>query len=55
MAAREALSQTIGRAGTYVRQPQGYRAFIPKRLPRDPPLDVDAGLLDVLSGRRPVS
>ena len=28
-----------GRAGTYVRQPSGYSAFIPRPLPPDPPLD----------------
>lgn len=29
------------RAGSYQHQPGGYEAFIPKRLPPDPPLDVD--------------
>ena len=28
----------IGRSGRYVRQPTGYKAFIPKPLPPDPPL-----------------
>jgi Fic family protein len=28
------------RAGQYVRQPRGYRAFIPTRLPPDPPLQI---------------
>ncbi|HKX66065.1 MAG TPA: Fic family protein [Intrasporangium sp.] len=37
------------RAGAYVRQPAGYRAFIPSPLPPDPPLDLDRGLVTVLS------
>ncbi|HQZ90403.1 MAG TPA: Fic family protein [Thermomicrobiales bacterium] len=39
----------ITRAGKYVRQPQGYRAFIPARLPPDPPVTVDAAMLRLLS------
>lgn len=38
-----------GRAGTYIRQPRGYRAFIPKPLPVDPPLVIDQGLWTKLS------
>ncbi len=38
-----------GRAGTYIRQPEGYRAFIPKPLPVDPPLVIDQGLWTKLS------
>jgi Fic family protein len=38
-----------GRAGTYVRQPSGYRAFIPKPLPPDPPLGYDTALTALLS------
>lgn len=38
-----------GRAGTYVRQPSGHSAFIPKRLPPDPPLNATA-LQGALSG-----
>ena len=37
------------RAGRYEHQPGGYRAFIPKRLPPDPPLDVDADMWRLLS------
>jgi Fic family protein len=37
------------RAGRYVRQPLGYRAFVPAPLPPDPPLQVDAPLLALLS------
>ena len=39
----------MGRAGRYVAQPEGYRAFIPKPLPPDPPLDVDPEMLGLLS------
>lgn len=38
-----------GRAGTYVRQSSGYRAFIPKPLPPYPPLDYDSSLMALLS------
>ena len=31
-----------GRAGAYIRQPTGYAAFIPKKLPPEPPLDIAA-------------
>jgi len=34
-----------GRAGRYVRQPAGYRAFIPAPLPPDPLIQIDAELL----------
>jgi hypothetical protein len=37
------------RAGRYVRQPRGYRAFIPTPLPPEPPIAFDAGLLRELS------
>jgi Fic family protein len=37
------------RAGRYVRQPTGYRAFIPAPLPPDPPLDLNGALRDKLS------
>ena len=40
---------SYGRAGKYVRQPAGYRAFIPKPLPPDPELVIDQGLLTLLS------
>lgn len=36
------------RAGRFVTQPKGYAAFIPKPLPPDPPLALDAGLLSLL-------
>jgi Fic family protein len=37
------------RAGSYILQPQGYKAFIPKPLPPDPPLSIDGELVDLLS------
>jgi Fic family protein len=37
------------RAGRYVQQPTGYRAFIPAPLPPDPPVNLVAGLRDLLS------
>jgi len=37
------------RAGRFIQQPQGYRAFIPASLPPDPPLVMDAELLRLLS------
>jgi len=37
------------RAGVYVRQPSGYRAFLPARLPPDPPLHMDPELVLLLS------
>ncbi len=37
------------RAGSYISQPQGYKAFIPKPLPPEPPLSMDGELIDLLS------
>jgi Fic family protein len=37
------------RAGAYTRQPGGFDAFIPKRLPPDPPIDFDQELVALLS------
>jgi Fic family protein len=37
------------RAGSYVRQTEGYRAFEPRPLPPDPPLEIDADLQALLS------
>jgi len=37
------------RAGSYVKQPAGFRAFIPADLPPDPPIAIDAEFLDLLS------
>jgi Fic family protein len=38
-----------GRAGSYRMQPQGYRAFIPKPLPPEPPVRIDGPLQGLLS------
>lgn len=40
---------TTTRAGTFVKQTQGYEAFVPARLPPQPPVEVDAGMLGILS------
>jgi len=42
------MEASISRAGRYIRQPSGYRAFIPAPLPPDPPVAM-AGLQDLLS------
>ncbi len=42
------MEQSIPRAGRYIRQPAGYRAFIPAPLPPDPPVAM-AGLHELLS------
>jgi Fic family protein len=44
-----ATDDKAARAGRYVRQPTGYRAFIPAPLPPDPPLDLNGALRDKLS------
>ena len=38
------------RAGRFVTQPEGYSAFVPKPLPPDPLLTLDASLLSLLEG-----
>ncbi|MPZ22709.1 MAG: Fic family protein [Dehalococcoidia bacterium] len=40
---------TAQRAGRYVRQPTGYRAFVPAPLPPNPSIQYSAGVLDALS------
>src|SRR5271155_2141704 len=37
------------RAGTFVAQPSGYRAFLPAPLPPDPPIELEGELLSLLS------
>ncbi len=41
--------QTKGRAGRYIQQPEGYRAFIPAALPPTPPVQINAELQTALS------
>lgn len=43
------MRQTSERSGKYVEQPTGYRAFVPKPLPPDPPVTIDDEILDLLS------
>lgn len=43
------MASAIPRAGRFVKQPQGYRAFIPAPLPPDPPIAMDANLAALLS------
>ncbi|MEA1958838.1 MAG: Fic family protein [Chloroflexota bacterium] len=42
-------SKDSARAGRYVEQTLGYRAFFPKPLPPNPPLEIDEELIDLLS------
>jgi len=44
-----ATSNPPGRAGRYVRQSTGYRAFIPSPLPPEPPIQISRELADALS------
>ena len=46
---REGRRATLGRAGHYVAQPAGYRAFIPSPLPPNPPIRIADNLLSLLS------
>ena len=46
---KEPFGEIAMRAGRFVRQLEGYRAFIPAPLPPQPPLTMDAELLGVLS------
>ncbi|MEX0761321.1 MAG: Fic family protein [Dehalococcoidia bacterium] len=39
----------IARAGRFAQQPGGYRAYIPVPIPPDPPIDLDAALVSLLS------
>ena len=43
------MSSLIPRGGRYVKQLTGYRAFVPAPLPPDPPIALDAGLVQLLS------
>ena len=44
-----AVDATPNRSGTYIRQPTGYKAFIPATLPPVPPIDMTAELQRLLS------
>ena len=43
------MSEFAGRTGAYVQQPEGYRAFIPRPLPPDPPVVIDDEMWTLLS------
>lgn len=43
------MAASMGRTGRNVHQPTGYRAFLPRPLPYDPPLRYDDSLLALLS------
>ena len=49
MAPQPTLFDRSERAGRYIRQTTGYRAFIPKPLPPDPPIEIDAEMQHWLS------
>ncbi len=46
---KASMQQTSLRAGVYLQQSTGYRAFQPKALPPDPPLIIDNEMLTLLS------
>ncbi len=37
------------RAGNYIRQIEGYKAFVPNPLPPDPPIQLDSEIIQLLS------
>ncbi len=43
------MAESERRAGHYIRQLTGYKAFIPASLPPEPPIEIDAGMLALLS------
>ncbi len=43
------MPSRASRAGRFVQQPTGYRAFVPAALPPDPPIQIDGAMLRVLS------
>lgn len=43
------MAPLVSRGGRYVKQPAGYRAFVPAPLPPDPTLELDRGLVGLLS------
>jgi Fic family protein len=43
------MASNPDRAGTFVAQPSGYRAFLPAPLPPDPPVELEGELLSLLS------
>lgn len=43
------MADIANRAGRFIAQPSGYRAFFPAPLPPDPPIDMASGILALLS------
>lgn len=43
------MAGLITRAGQFVKQPTGYRAFVPAPLPPDPPINYESSLISLLS------
>ncbi len=43
------MVKTTARAGQYAMQPEGYRTYVPKPLPPNPPIDFDSSMLSILS------
>jgi len=43
------MPQDANRAGRFVTQPSGYRAFLPAPLPPDPPVEIAGEMLALLS------
>ncbi len=39
----------MSRAGSFIKQPEGYKSFVPKSLPPDPPIEWDEELHEKLS------
>ena len=37
------------RAGYYISQPTGYKSFVPKDLPPEPPIEIDMEMIKLLS------
>lgn len=49
MDAEQTPAAPTSRAGRYIRQPTGYRAFVPAPLPPEPPLNLSGEIAALLS------
>jgi len=49
MITNDSKEMNFGRAGSYVSQIGGYKAFVPKPLPPDPPIQLDNEMIQLLS------
>jgi len=43
------VEEVVSRSGRFLKQPEGYVAFVPSTLPPEPPLVVDAAMISLLS------